>query len=226
MMGAIPDFIYSVSPDGIRVNLFMGSGAEFQVENNKVSLQQVTNYPWDGKVTISVDPQQASEFVIKVRIPGWAVGDENPLGLYHSQVTDPPTVAVNGSVLDQKAIDGYVSISRNWKKGDKIELNLPMKPRLVYANDEVQNLSNMASVASGPLVYCFENNLNTELDRLKIGSNATAELKYQPDLLNGVNTIVYKSTSGNEYKAIPYYAVGNVRTGDRYQVWVPVRSGD
>jgi DUF1680 family protein len=101
-----------------------------------------------------------------------------------------------------------------------------MKPRLVYANDEVKNLSNMASVASGPLVYCFENNLNTDLDRLEIGSNATAELKYQPDLLNGVNTIVYKPTSGNEYKAIPYYAVGNVQTGDRYQVWVPVRTGD
>jgi DUF1680 family protein len=223
MMGAIPDFIYSVSPDGIRVNLFIGSGAEFQVENNKVSLQQVTNYPWDGKVAISVDPEQAGEFVIKVRIPGWALGVENPLGLYHSQVDVSPTVAVNGSVLDQKAVDGYISISRSWKKGDKIELDLPMKPRLVYANDEVRNLSNMASVASGPLVYCFENNLNADLDRLEIGSNTTAELKYQPDLLNGVNTIVYKSTSGNDYKAIPYYAVGNARTGDRYQVWVPVQ---
>ena len=90
----------------------------------------------------------------------------------------------------------------------------------MYANDEVNNLSNMASVASGPLVYCFENNLNTELDDWKSDSNTAAELKYQSDLLNGVNTIVYKSTSGNDYKAIPYYAVGNARPGDSYQVWI------
>ena len=52
-----------------------------------------------------------------------------------------------------------MSINRGWEKGDKIELNLPMEPRLVHANDEVYNLSNMAAIASGPLVYCFENSL-------------------------------------------------------------------
>ena len=94
MMGAIPDFIYSASSEGILVNLFIGSSAEFQIGNGKVRIRQVTNYPWEGNIAITVEPEQASDFTIKVRIPGWATGHENPFGLYHSQVTDSPTLTL------------------------------------------------------------------------------------------------------------------------------------
>jgi len=105
-MGAIPGFIYSTSGDGILVNLFIGSDAEIKVNEEKVRLRQTTNYPWDGKVTINVDPEGEKEFNIKVRIPGWATGTENPLGLYHSQVATVPQLTVNGSVIDQTIADG------------------------------------------------------------------------------------------------------------------------
>ncbi len=223
IMGAIPDFIYAVSSNGILVNLFIGSEAEIKVGNNKVTLQQVTNYPWDGNIKINVDPEREGKFEIKVRIPGWATGVENPFGLYQSKIKEKPTLTVNGSPTDEIAIDGYISINRSWAKGDKIELSLPMQPRLVYANDKVYSLKNMAAVASGPLVYCFENSMNGEFDRLEIDPNTLGDLKYQSDLLNGVNTITGHANSGSNYKAIPYYAVGNVKPGDRYRVWIPVR---
>ena len=69
------------------MNLFLGGGAEIKVDNTKVNLQQVTNYPWDGKINVGVDPEEGGEFNIKVRIPGWAIGVENPFGLYQSKVT-------------------------------------------------------------------------------------------------------------------------------------------
>src|SRR6185369_11708726 len=74
MMGAIPDFIYSASNDGVLVNLFIGSEAEINVDHNKLRLRQVTNYPWEGRVVINVDPDTTVEFKVKIRIPGWASG--------------------------------------------------------------------------------------------------------------------------------------------------------
>lgn len=223
IMGAIPKFIYSASDDGILVNLFVGSDAEIKVNDATVRLKQTTNYPWDGKVVINVDPDHEREFNIRVRIPGWATGNENPLGLYHSQVTTAPVLRVNGSVIDQTIVDGYVAINRSWTKDDVIELTLPMQPRFVYANDKVQNLNGLGVLASGPLVFCFENSLNKDFEKLEIATEAGGELKYQPDLLNGVNTITCKTSSGESYLAVPYFAVGNFRPADQYEVWVPVR---
>jgi len=225
IMGAIPEFIYAVTNDGIMINLFIGSDAEIKIGDNKVRVKQVTNYPWDGKITMTVDPEQESEFKIKVRIPGWATGVENPFGLYLSKVKGIPTLMVNGSAINETVTDGYISINRAWAKGDKIELHLPMDPRWVHANDNVHNLKDMAAVASGPLVYCFENSLSNEFDRIEIDPNKLGDLKYQSDLLNGLNIITGRTNSGSSYKAIPYYAVGNVQPGGRYRVWIPVRKG-
>lgn len=223
MMGAIPGFIYSVADDGVKVNLFIGSQAELKIGGTNVSLKQVTNYPWTGKITIHVEPENTSKFNIKVRIPGWARGVENPFGLYHSLMKEMPRLTINGIVSDEKPVDGYITINRSWEKGDKIELSLSMQPRLVYAHEKVHTLNNMAAIASGPLVYAFENSLTSELDRLTIDSTSVGELKYQSDLLNGVNIIEGKASSGGSYKAIPYYSVGNFKPEDRYQVWMPVR---
>jgi DUF1680 family protein len=208
------------------INLFIGSDAEIKVSNDTVRLQQVTNYPWDGKITVNVDPRKESEFKIKVRIPGWATGVENPFGLYQSSVKQLPTVVVNGSAVNETAVDGYISISRRWTKGDKIEINLPMEPRLVYANEKVYNLKDMVSVASGPLVYCFEESLNNGFSQLEIDPTTPGDLNYQAELLQGVNTISGKTKSGAKYQAIPYYAVGNLRPGDRYKVWIPTRANE
>lgn len=223
IMGAIPGFIYSASPDGILVNLFVGSNAEIKVNEEKIHLRQTTNYPWDGKIAIHVDPDREKKFKIKIRIPGWATGTENPLGLYYSQVAGAPSSTLNGLTIDQTITDGYVSLDRTWEKGDKIELTLPMQPRFVYANDKVQNLNGMAVIASGPLVYCFENSLNTGFDKLEIDAASPGAITYQSAHLNGVNTVTCKATTGDNYKAVPYYAVGNFRPADKYKVWVPVR---
>ncbi|CAN5533394.1 glycoside hydrolase family 127 protein [soil metagenome] len=226
IMGAIPDFIYSVSNEGIIVHLFIGSVAEIQVDNHNVTLQQVTNYPWEGSIIINVNPEREGIFNIKVRIPGWATGDENPFGLYQSKVKEMPILKVNGSVIGKGIVDGYISINRSWKKGDKIELGLSMQPRLVFANDKVHILNNMTAVASGPLVYCFEKSMNTAFDQLEMDPNMPGDLKYQSDLLNGVNVVTTRSKSGNVFKAIPYFAVGNFHPGDPYKVWIPVRHNE
>ena len=68
--------------------------------------------------------------------------------------------------------------------------------------------------------------MSDEFDRLEIDPNTVGDLKFQPDLLKGVNIITGRTSSGSSYKAIPYYAVGNIQTGGSYKVWIPSRPGE
>ena len=225
---AVPGYIYSHEGNDIFVNLFIGSNTKIDLGNNSVQLKQETRYPWDGTVVLTVDPAKEGDFTLKVRIPGWAQSIENPYGLYKSNVTEPVELKVNGEPVQMNIVNGYAGISRKWAKGDKVELSLPMQPRLITANEAVNDLKGLATLASGPLVYCLEGADNNGLTDLKLDAQAPMSLQYQSDLLNGINVIAGKAVNKDNkevsFTAIPYYAVGNRTTGDSYKVWIPLKN--
>ncbi|MQY78645.1 MAG: glycoside hydrolase family 127 protein, partial [Bacteroidetes bacterium] len=230
MVSALPGFIYSYDSGAIYINLFIGSEAKIKFNDSQVVLlKQSTHYPWDGKISLKVEPDTKKEFSLKVRIPGWAQGIENPYGLYYSEINTSVKLSINGKFLNVNPTNGYVAITRKWRKGDVIELTLPMEPRLVHAHDSVENLKNMVALASGPLVYCFEGYDNHGLADLKIDINSPMKIKYNSNILNGVNMIegralVNNSTNSSNrviISAIPFYSVGNRKPGSFYKVWIP-----
>ena len=220
IMSAMPSYIYAYQGDNIYVNLFIGSEVRIPIDkNNSVRLKQLTSYPWHGAVSIQVNPDRASTFSIKVRIPGWAQGTENPYGLYQSNLKAPVKLKVNQKDILLRIVDGYAEISREWKKGDHIELELPMQPRLITANEAVKDLRGQVALASGPVIYCFEDADNPELPTLTLQPQTPLELSHDNDLLHGVNII--KCQSKIPAKAIPYYAVANRKESHSYKVWIP-----
>lgn len=227
MVSAIPGYIYSHEADKIYVNLFIGNETTVELNNNtKVELIQETKYPWGDKVVINVNPEKGSKFAIKVRIPGWAQGIENPYGLYSSNLDNSAKLAVNNEPVELKLENGYVEINRQWIKGDKIELTLPMQPRVITANEAVKDLANLVAIASGPVIYCIEDTDNNgNVNDMKLDTGSAMSIEYQKDLLNGVNKINGKAIDRNSnefsFSAIPYYAVGNRPNGGSYKVWIP-----
>lgn len=224
MAGAIPQYIYAYDLQHIYVNLFIGSEAAFKIGGETVLLKQTTSYPWKGTSTISVSPERKSKFVIDVRIPGWAVGKENPFDLYRSSVKGKVLLKVNNQPVAVTPVKGYVSITRFWKKGDVIELSLPIEPRFITANDSVKALKNKVVIASGPLIYSFEMMDNPDLKEYTIKTNIPPGINYQPGLLNGINVITGQALDGAgrqvEFKAIPFYILGNRLAGNPYQTWI------
>jgi DUF1680 family protein/alpha-L-arabinofuranosidase len=223
MVAELPNYIYASAGKQLYVNMFMGSDAKIKLDDRtEVSLNQKTNYPWKGNVSISVNPSVQKRFTIKVRIPGWARNKENPYDLYVSTIKSDYKISINGKSTAVDLEDGYAVVSRIWKKGDRIELELPMQPRLIRANSQVAQLKNMVTLASGPIVYSLENADNNDLDGVQIDTVAALQLEYQANLLNGVNVITGKTSQGRSFSAIPYYAVGN-RSKKGYKVWLPVQ---
>jgi hypothetical protein len=107
-----------------------------------VELAVRTGYPWDGRVRIEVTAAPAGAWGLAVRVPDWS--GETRLSL-------------NGEPADQSAEDrGYLVVTRDWRPGDVVTLDLDLSPRLTAPSRRIDALRGTVAVQRGPLVYCFE----------------------------------------------------------------------
>jgi uncharacterized protein len=235
---AIPGYIYAVDDNAVYVNLFISNDADITRGNNRIKISQKANFPWDGKVEISINPDAAGKFDLKIRIPGWALNDAIPGGLYRftDQNNDPINISVNGEIYEIAALtNGYAVISRKWEKGDKVEIDFPMPVRKVVADERVREDIDKIAVQRGPVIYCAEwpdNNKGNVLDIL-INKDAVFTAEFVPNLLEGteiIKTTGYQTKrtlsgkieilKGEPVTLIPY-ALWNNRGAGQMMVWIP-----
>jgi len=201
----LPTWTYTRSADGLNVNLFVGGTVN--VENAagmNIRMVQATDYPRSGKVAITLHPDVSKNFTVRVRIPNRAVSLLYPPSPEVSGVT---SLKVNGSAVKPVIEKGYAVITRNWKAGDKIELDVPMKPQRVHANDNVATLRNKVALRYGPMIYNIEK-ADQDIAKL-LGPDSPLTAEWKPDLLGGVVTIKGQFTDGSPMLAIPNYARKN-----------------
>lgn len=211
LMAELPGLIYAQQGDRVYVNLFIGSEANITVRGVPVKITQVTNYPWDGKVTLRVDPARPVDATIAVREPAWARTAGTPASLYRFLQPVPPSPA---------SANGYRLFTRRWTAGDSVTVTFPMDVRRVLANDLVAEDRGKAAIQRGPIVYCLEAVDNGgSLKDVKVPLDAPAAEQYRADLLNGVETIRFDA-GGRTVTAIPYFAWNNRGKGEM-TVWIP-----
>ncbi len=218
---SLPGYVYATRGDALYVNLFVGGSAEVRLANGPVTVRQETRYPWDGVVSITLEPPSRSSFEVAVRIPGWARGEPLPGGLYRyaDRHDEPAGVKVNGVGVPADPVQGFVRIRRAWTRGDRIEVTLPMPVRRVLALDAVAEDAGKVALVRGPLVYCAEgvDNGGRALD-LGLPDAAPLSVAWRPDLLKGVVVVTAKA-GGRTLVAIPYYAWAHRGIGEM-AVWL------
>jgi len=220
---AIPGLIYAQEKETLFVNLYMSNNADITLANHKLKISQKTNYPWDGKVKLNVDPEKSAVFTIKLRVPGWARNEVMPGGLYSykDKSTTLPTLIINGKKQDLKIIDGYFVINRKWDKSDKVELNFPMSIREVVSNDKIVGNKNKITLERGPLVYAVEEADNANIDGININSKTSLKVNTKPNLLKGI-CVIEGYNRKEKFTAIPYYTWSNRGIG-KMKVWLPIK---
>jgi DUF1680 family protein len=222
---------YGRSDRAIWVHLYGGSVLDTELPGGgRVQLTQRTDYPWDGRVTITLDAAPGEPFALRLRVPGWASG---------------ATLRVNGGAGPDASRPGrYVEVRRSWKAGDVVELTLPMRAVLLQAHPLVEEARNQVAVKRGPVVYCLESiDLPKGMAVLDVSVPRTAAFRprFDRDLLGGVTVLEGEGRAavepawGNELyrelppgasravalKLIPYYAWGN-RGRSEMTVWLPL----
>jgi DUF1680 family protein len=217
----IPTWTYAKSDDGIYVNLFIGSKVNVsRVAGTEVQMVQKTDYPWSGTVAITVNPKQARKFTVFVRVPNRTTSE---LYTPAPAVSGLKSLAVNGETVAPKIENGYAAITREWKAGDTIALELPMEIQVVKADEHIAADRGRVALRYGPLIYNVESvdqpNLTLAPDLKSLST------EWRPGLLGGTMTIKGKWSDGSPLLAIPDYAREN-READRAVVWMNELGGD
>jgi len=224
LLGSLGEYLYLVDGDELSVELYAGSSVRTSVAGSAVTVEQTTDYPWDGAVEISVHTDTPVEMTLRPRIPGWC---------------SDPTIAVEGETVTPDVEQGHVELRRTWTDGDTLTLEFPMPVRQVEAHPEVTAAAGRVALQRGPVVYCLEGVDNdAPLENVCLRADAEFSAEYDPDRLDGTVVVrgeatltatggddaLYRSRTppANEtvtVTAVPYYAWAN-RDESEMQVWM------
>jgi uncharacterized protein len=236
-LASVPGYVYAMQGDALCVNLFVGSSAEIKMDDGRtIALAQETRYPWDGTVRMTINSDRPGKFTVKVRIPGWARNEVAPSDLYRflERVAEPVVLKVNGAPVQVSLERGYASLSRDWKRGDVIELTMPMPIRRIVASDAVVADRGRVALERGPIVYCAEwpDNPGGHVRNLILPDDRKLTAEFKTDLLDGIAVIKGKALAvaydaqgkvarmEQDFVAIPYFAWANRGPGEMI-VWLP-----
>lgn len=220
---SLPGYAYATKKNALYVNLFMSGTTDVEMDNTPVHITQKTEYPWNGKIELSVDPKEKKAFRLCIRIPGWTRGQPIPSDLYSTSTAlgeSTPTLSVNGKSKALEMENGFAVINRTWMKGDVVELDLPMPILRMKAHEAVKADAEKVALMRGPIVYCAESiDNNDQAYEISLPGNITLSADHRKGLLGGVTVITGKLPAGDVFTAIPYYS-WNHRGTTKMSVWL------
>jgi hypothetical protein len=236
LVASLGNYIYARSPQDLCINLFVGSDTRVSMNGVSVQVKQETNYPWSGKVRLSIDPERPVSFGLRIRIPGWVKREAVPGGLYRMEDGAYVTgFTVNGRGVPVEEQDGYAIIRRNWKKGDVVSFEYAMPVVQVSSRPELKQNEGRIALQRGPLVYCVEGADNGgrawdfivpkgtrfETTDHQVMEEKVIAIRMEVPAIQIDAEGLQLSTICKQVAAIPYYAWANRGSNDM-QVWLPV----
>jgi uncharacterized protein len=245
---ALGERIYAThGDDELWVTLFVGSETTVEMHGVQVRVRMETDYPWDGKVALSLDPDEPVEFCLRVRMPGW-LEQEGVRMLQLGEVRcaqegeqvepgKPSFVLALAEQRESSAGGEFLAFQRRWEPGDRLEFELPLQPRRVHADERVEADRGRVALMRGPLVYAAEEADNPsgvrnqvlnpdalisaasdDSSRETLGSIVT--LVGNGPLVTGRSATSKTAKVGNTVTFIPYAFWDNRAPGDMV-VWLP-----
>jgi DUF1680 family protein len=198
VFGQLRRWVYGTRGDDVWVHLYGGSTLRADLpEGGRVELEQVTDYPWSGAVRIVWKAAPTAETTLHLRIPAWAQGAR---------------LTINGQPCSSPPEPGtYLGLKRFWTPGDRVDLVLPMIPRMIEANPLVESMANRVAVRRGPIVYCLESwdlPAGIAIHEVRLPREATFETVSLPaplDHLRGLRCEVLASPGAPPDRGIPLY---------------------
>ncbi|MFN2237307.1 MAG: glycoside hydrolase family 127 protein [Anaerolineales bacterium] len=231
------NWVYSLSEDTVWVHLYGGSTLDTVLpDGSPIKLSQTSNYPWDGKIKLTINNAPEKPVALKLRIPGWAKDVK---------------IKINSKAIEDPQPGTYLCIEREWLTGDQITVRLSMSPRIIKTHPKVEETRNHIAVMNGPIVYCVEGvdlPANVKMSEIYAPRELSISTRFDPEFFGGMNILegtfkrIYDAESksnaeksvlenlyqeaGTEFikeiqiQLIPYFAWNN-RGITEMTVWIP-----
>jgi DUF1680 family protein len=229
LIAQIPGYFYAVAPGTATVALYARGRADLQLPGGPdLAIDVDTDYPWQGRIVLTITPDTASRFSLRLRIPGWARG---------------ASIAVGGEPYPVPEPGAFAEIEREWIGPTVVELDLPMPVERIEAHPWLTSSRGSIAVARGPVLYALEAADHPAVDvrDLAMTSDTVLEPQWTDELggvmlLKGAGVVqvrdgwegrLYRraargsATSPSPLTFVPYFAWAN-RSPGPMAVWIPV----
>lgn len=230
----VPGMIYAHDDKGLTLCLYAASRTKLDLGGVETEVIEETGYPFDGQVTLTLNPARTTRFAVRLRVPTWTSTQFVPGQLYRyiGASSEPVRLFVNDEPVELVVVKGFATIEQEWTAGDTVRLELPMPVRASSCRKEVEANRGRVAITRGPFVYCAESVDNSEhvynymapsaeelahaqTELLVIGSHTTTAVDVASRALNSAGKLVPLSL-----KLTPYYAWNNRGVGSMV-VWLP-----
>ena len=190
IIAELPGMIYYHRNEGLAINMYARSSATLNLQKGlSLEVHQVTDYPNSGNVVIGLKPSKPIRFPLYLRIPRWC---------------EKANITINGDTTKMTAGGGsFFMVSRKWKAGDEVRLQMPMPLRLVKGR---KSQAGRVAVMRGPMLFCLnperQKDFDPEIMRLMWLDPTSLKLSGKDDSIrpNGL-TCEAKFWNPNNYNA-------------------------
>ena len=234
LLPQVQGMTYAHNDENLYFAMYADTSTNLNIADTDLSIKQTTDYPNDGKVMISLDPEKPTTFTAHLRIPTWTGNQFVPGKLYKyvNQSNEDWSISVNGAKTKAIVEKGFATIKRTWKKGDQIVLDLPMPLQINQCDNRVEENQNRLAFTRGPFVLCAEevdnegatqrfflnkNKVakNFKLASVTLPSGSFSQVKTKANAVDALGREEDRSLS-----LIPYYAWNNRNPGSM-TIWFP-----
>ena len=177
LLASLHHYVAAGDSGGLVLHQF--AAGEYAVEHRagRIAVRVETEYPQRGEITVHIEQSPDEPCTLTVRIPGWA---------------GEPRASVNGRPVGETPMDGWLRVSRDWRAGDTLTLELDLAPRLVAPHPRMDAVRGCLAIERGPLVYCVESvdQPGEGVDDLVLDPTVPLRTEDRPDLLGGTVTVL------------------------------------
>ena len=236
LIASLGQYMATRDANGLQIHLYNSATIKTKINDElPVALTMTTEYPWQGKIKLTIEETDNLPWQLRLRVPDWC--PELSVMLNEQVLSDPPLE------------DGYLVFDRVWQPGDVIELSLAVEPQFIEPHPRVDAVRSSAAIQRGPIVYCLEQiDCQANLMDVRVDPSSSLQATWQDELLSeGIITVeaegyvidaddwqdsLYRPVSEDQHatsassvrlKSIPYYAWAN-RGAQAMRVWIPRKS--
>ena len=180
LIASLGHYFATGDPTGLQIHQYSPATIDTELEpGRRVTLRVETDYPWQGYVRLTIEQTSDPPWELGLRLPGWCEG---------------ASVQVNGRPVDVPVGEGYAMIERPWRKGDTVELDFPMAPRLTEPHPRSDSTRGCVAIERGPIVYCLEQrdqepSVNDVFMDVQLDETSPLQTAWRGDLLGGVMVV-------------------------------------
>lgn len=192
IFASLPEYLYTMNKTTLSFDIYASNELMWETEKQTVKVVEKTDFPYDGKVKITIEPEKKEELTVKLRIPAYC--------------TENVEIYLNGKLYTKAEKGAYAEIKRIWEKGDEISFKITFEfKEIIYHGDHDVEGYTRCAYTYGPVLLAVVGKRNHEDGIVMKGKPQ----EFLSKLRKTDSPLYFEIDGEEEYFVAPYFEIQN-----------------